>query len=144
MQKTNCILRAKNIYRIVISMDFVNYILQKWLWLTLQTISRAFMMNGIMSLGWLLNSRLLLYLGSRICSSDLIWLKDGSLTLNVRGPSYHGLTRSISWLLMAWLLTSPGHQQPWYWLCRIGRCLSYLKKDLNYLRRINVEKWHKM
>ena len=35
-----------------------------------------------------------------------------SLTLNVRGPSYLGLTRSISWLLMPWLLTSPGHQQP--------------------------------
>ena len=33
-------------------------------------------------------------------------------TLNVRGPSYLGLTRSISWLLMPWLLTSPGHQQP--------------------------------
>ena len=66
------------------------------------------------------------------------------LTLNVRGPSYLGLTRSISWLLMPWLLTSPGHQQPWYWLCRIDRFLSYLRKDFNYLRRINVEKWHKM
>ena len=66
------------------------------------------------------------------------------LTLNVRGPSYLGLTRSISWLLMPWLLTSPGHQQPWYWLCRIGGFLSYLRKDFKYLRRINVEKWHKM
>ena len=37
------------------------------------------------------------------------------LTLNVRGPSNLGLIRSISWLLMPWLLTSPGHQQPWYW-----------------------------
>ena len=36
-----------------------------------------------------------------------------NLTLNVRGPSYLGFTRSISWLLMPWLLTSPGHQQPW-------------------------------
>ena len=35
-----------------------------------------------------------------------------ALTLNVRGPSYLSLTRSISWLLMPWLLTSPGHQQP--------------------------------
>ena len=51
------------------------------------------------------------------------------LTLNVRGPSYLGLTRSISWLLMPWLLTSPGHQQPWYWLYRICRFLSYLRKD---------------
>ena len=30
--------------------------------------------------------------------------------------SYLCLTRSISWLLMPWLLSSPGHQQPWYWL----------------------------
>ena len=59
----------------------------------------------------------------------------------MRGPSYLSLTRSISWLLMPWLLTSPGHQQPWYWLCRIGRFLSYMRKDFNYLRRINVEKW---
>ena len=66
------------------------------------------------------------------------------LTLNVRGPSYLSLTRSISWLLMPWLLTSPGHQQPWYWLCRMGRFLSYLRKDFNYLRHTNVEKWHKM
>ena len=66
------------------------------------------------------------------------------LTLNVRGPSYLGLTRSISWLLMPWLLTSPGHQQPWYWLCKIGRFLSYLRKDFNYLRHMNVEIWHKM
>ena len=66
------------------------------------------------------------------------------LTLNVRGPSYLGLTRSISWQLMPWLLTSPGHLQPWCWLCRRGRLLSYLRKDFNYLRRINVEKWHNM
>ena len=63
---------------------------------------------------------------------------------DVRGPSYLGLTRSISWLLMPWLLTLPGYQQPWYWLCRIGRFLSYLRKDFNYLCHINVEKWHKM
>ena len=62
------------------------------------------------------------------------------LTFNVRGQSFLGLTRSISWLLMPWLLTSPGHQQPWYWLCGIGRFLSYLRKDFIYLRRINVEK----
>ena len=51
----------------------------------------------------------------------------------MQGPSYLSLTRSLSWLLMPWLLTSPGHQQPWYWLCRIGRFLSYLRKDFNYL-----------
>ena len=73
-----------------------------------------------------------------------IFLSMAGLTLNMWGPSYLGLTRSISWLLMPWLLTSPGHQQPWYWLCRIGRFLSYLSKDFNYLRHINVEKWHIM
>ena len=39
-----------------------------------------------------------------------------SWTLCVRGPSYLGLIRSISWLLMPWLLASPGHQQSWYWV----------------------------
>ena len=61
------------------------------------------------------------------------------LTLYVRGPSYLGLTRSISWLLMPRLLTSPGHQQPWYWICRIRRSWSYLRKDFKYLCHINVE-----
>ena len=53
------------------------------------------------------------------------------LTLNVQGPSYLGLTRSISWLLMPWLLMSPGHQQPWYWLYRICRSFSYSRKCLS-------------
>ena len=65
------------------------------------------------------------------------------LTLNVRGLSYLGLTRSISWLLMPWLLASPGHQQPWYWLCGIDRSLSYSTRNFNYLCHINVEEWHK-
>ena len=55
------------------------------------------------------------------------------LTLNVRGPSYLGLTRSISWLLMPWLLMSPGHKQPWYWLYRMCRSFSYLRKDFKYV-----------
>ena len=62
----------------------------------------------------------------------------------VRGPSYLGLTRSISWLLMPWLLTSPGHQQPWYWLYRICRSFSYSGKCFKNLCQINVEEWHKM
>ena len=66
------------------------------------------------------------------------------LTLNVWGPSYLGLTTSISWLLMPWLLTSPGHQQPWYWLYRICRFFSYLRKCFKYLCQISVEEWHKM
>ena len=62
-----------------------------------------------------------------------------NLTLNVRGPSYLGLTRSISCLRMPWLLTSPGHQQPWHWLCRICGSWSYLLKDVKYMCHINVE-----
>ena len=58
--------------------------------------------------------------------------------------SYLGLTRSISWLLMPWLLTSPGHQQQWHWLCRICRSWSYFRKDFKYLSHINVEWWHEI
>ena len=58
-------------------------------------------------------------------------------TINVRGPSFIGLTWSLSLLLMPWLLTSPGHQHPW--LCRIGKSLSYLRNDSNYLCYIIVE-----
>ena len=60
----------------------------------------------------------------------------------MRGLSYVILTRSISWLLMPWLLSSPGHQQPCYWLCRIGRSLSFWRKDFNYLCHVNVEEWY--
>ena len=76
-----------------------------------------------------------------ICDASLVSI---NLTLNERAPSYLGLTKSISWLLMPWLLTSPGHQQPWYWLCRICRSFSsYSRKDFKYLCQINVEEWHK-
>ena len=45
---------------------------------------------------------------------------------------------------MPWLLTSPGHQQPWYWLYRICWSFSYLRKNFKYLCQINVVEWHKM
>ena len=48
------------------------------------------------------------------------------LNLNARGPRYRGLTISISYLLMTWLLSSLRHEQPWYWIYRIGRsCLTW-------------------
>ena len=62
-------------------------------------------------------------------------------TLSVQGPSYLCLIGSISFLLMPWLLTSPGHQRPWYWLCEIyltrGRIpttcvMSVLRNDRNW------------
>ena len=85
----------------------------------------------------------ILRIGYNVCTFrvGLRMLFHSFLTLNVRGPNYLGLTRSISWLLMPWLLTSPGHQQPWYWLYRICRFLSYLRKNFKYLCHINVEEW---
>ena len=46
------------------------------------------------------------------------------LIFNMRGPSYPRLNRSVWWLLMPWLVAPSGHQQPWYWLCKLGRFLS--------------------
>ena len=88
-------------------------------------------------------------LPTHICVSRPQWVKQQKnlsifLTLNVRGLSYRGLTRSISWLLMPWLLTSPGHQQPWYWLYRMCRPFTYLRKDFKCLCHIIEEEWHKM
>ena len=54
------------------------------------------------------------------------------------------MTRSIPWLLMLWLLRSPGHQQPWYWLFRVNRSLSFMGKDFTYLCYWSVGKWYKM
>ena len=67
-------------------------------------------------------------IGRHGCESGNGFLKAPGhyLNLNVREPSYLGLTRSISWLPMPWLRTSPGHPQPWYWLCIICRSWSYL------------------
>ena len=67
-------------------------------------------------------------------SSDLviqreIWNFGQFLTLGVWGPSYLSLIMPISWLLMPWLLASPGRQQPWYWLVLVldgGRISSHL------------------
>ena len=41
----------------------------------------------------------------------------GPSTLHMLRLAYSDITRSISWLLMPWLLLSPSHQQSWYWLC---------------------------
>ena len=69
-----------------------------------------------------------------------LFMEGPGLTLNVRGPSYLGLTRSISWLLMPWLLTSVAM----ILLYRMCRSFSYLRKDFKYVCHINVEEWHEM
>ena len=40
--------------------------------------------------------------------------------------------RSMHWLLMPWLLVSPGHQHPWHWTCRINWCLFSTRKNQDY------------
>ena len=79
-----------------------------------------------------------------VCTNDSYSTAKENLTLHVRGPSYLSLTRSISWLLIPWLLTSPEHQQQCYWLYRLCRYFSYSRNDFEYMCQINVEEWHKM
>ena len=43
------------------------------------------------------------------------------LILNVRRPNHFGSTKSISSLLIPWLLESPGRQHPCYWICKINK-----------------------
>ena len=40
---------------------------------------------------------------------------------------------------MHWLLASPGHQHPRYWLYKTDRTLSSMRKDFNYPCHISVE-----
>ena len=66
------------------------------------------------------------------------------LTLLMPIPEDSGRTQPIPWLLMPWLLLSPGHQQPWHCTCRMDRSLSSIRNDFNYLHYPNVEKWYKI
>ena len=58
---------------------------------------------------------------------------DSNFILLMLKVEYSRIRRSISWLLMSWVLASPGHQQPWSCLCRINRSLSSKGKNFNYL-----------
>ena len=49
----------------------------------------------------------------------------------LQGPSYPGYTKSISWLLMSWILASPGHHRSWYWMCKLVMFLSYMREDFH-------------
>ena len=58
---------------------------------------------------------------------------------------YSGMIRSMPWVLMPWRhQVLPGHQQPWYWLWRINRSLSFMRMNLKYLHHINVKKCFNM
>ena len=45
-----------------------------------------------------------------------------SLTLLVVKTTFYRIDMSIPWLLIPWLLASPGHQQPWYQVHMIDGC----------------------
>ena len=58
------------------------------------------------------NQKWVVHLVSDVIFSSCAWL----LTLCITVAEYSIWTRSISCKLMTWLLTSPSHQQAWYWL----------------------------
>ena len=63
----------------------------------------------------------------------------GYLTLPVLKLEYFWWTMSIPCLLMPWFLASPGHQQPWYWICVINESLPSTRKYFSELHHINIE-----
>ena len=51
-------------------------------------------------------------------------LEGDELTPLVLKPKFSRIIRPIPWLMMPWLLVSPGHHQPWYWLYMVDGSLS--------------------
>ena len=74
------------------------------------------------------------------------WLGAGleSALFLVLRLEYFWRTQSITWLLMSWLLTPLGHQQPWYLLCIISRPLSSIMANfhLPFEESTNNCSWH--
>ena len=63
------------------------------------------------------------------------------LTFWLRRPEYSGRTGSKPWLLGHWLISSPGHQHPWYWPWRMVWSLSSIRtvySDLDHLQDSDV------
>ena len=47
---------------------------------------------------------------------------------------------SIPWLLMTWRHKEPGHQQPWYWLYRLNKSLTFRRKNCRYQHHLSIKK----
>ena len=50
--------------------------------------------------------------------------------------SYSHRTRPMPWLMMPWLLASPEHHQPWYWLCKTNRSLAFVMRQFIYVPKL--------
>ena len=61
------------------------------------------------------------------------------LKLHTWAVEYFIQIKSISCLLMPWLLASPGHQQPWYWWCGHDGSVSSLRTNFSYTYLLYVE-----
>ena len=71
-----------------------------------------------------------------------VFSKPSDLTHLLLKPEYLGPTKSIPWWLMPWLLASPGHQQPWHWLCRTNE--SYLLQGPGFQLSVSSKCWETM
>ena len=74
---------------------------------------------------WADRDQLLWNVISRSGSQDRIWA-DRERSVSGIGP---------------WFPALPGHQQPWYWLCKLGRSLSYMRKHFNFLYQFIMSMW---
>ena len=72
---------------------------------------------------FLFNVILIGFLNRKLCAS---------IAFLVLSLEYSRRTSSTPWMLMPWLLQSPGHQ-PWYWLCGMRVSSSSLLVNLNNL-----------
>ena len=79
---------------------------------------------------------------SMACLHDFPNTQTSQLTLPMWGLEYSRETRSIPCLLVPWLLASPAHQQPWYWLCEMGIFLSFLMLNFVHLQLFSAEEWY--
>ena len=78
------------------------------------------------------------------CVTHVPWCMPGSLThgflwISAAGENVPGIPGACVTLNFTYLVRGP-----WYWLCRIGACLSYTRKNFNYLCGVWVEELYKV
>ena len=93
-------------------------------------------------------------LGQQWHSSLRVWKENTCINIESQGINpivlrleYSRRHRSISWLLMPWLLVSPRHQQQWHWLCKIN--FAFTEKNITIMATHQfklvtplVRQWH--